>query len=93
MDKLREQQQHILILKQVAIQPQNQLRPVSTPLRVAVPLPPPPQRHLCNKGSKRQVPAENAKAPHRDRSDSETRARLQNIQQEPYSHIVLALAE
>ena len=31
MDNLRDQQQHIAILKQVAMQPQNQPRPVSVP--------------------------------------------------------------
>ena len=43
MDNLREQQQHITILKQVAMQPQNQPRPVSAPPAANVPLPPYPQ--------------------------------------------------
>ena len=40
MDNLRDQQQHIAILKQVAMQPQNQPRPVSAPPAANVPLPP-----------------------------------------------------
>ena len=39
---LRDQQQHITILKQVASQPQNQPRPVSAPPVANVPLPPYP---------------------------------------------------
>ena len=39
MDNLRDQQQHIAILKQVASQPQNQPRPVSAPPAANVPLP------------------------------------------------------
>ena len=42
MDKLRDQQQHITVLKQVAMQPQNQTRPVSVPPAANVPLPPYP---------------------------------------------------
>ena len=42
MDKLRDQQQHIAILKQVAMQPQNQPRPVSAPPAANMPLPPYP---------------------------------------------------
>ena len=81
MDNLRDQQQHIAILKQVASQPQNQPRPVSVPPAANVPLPPYPQRRPCDKGSKKQVQAENANAPHKS-SDSET-DRLQDIQEEP----------
>ena len=43
MDNLRDQQQHIAVLKQVASQPQNQPRPVSAPPAANVPLPPYPQ--------------------------------------------------
>ena len=39
MDNLRDQQQHIAILKQVASQPQNQPRLVSVPPAANVPLP------------------------------------------------------
>ena len=39
MDNLRDQQQHIAILKQVASQPQNQPRPVSVPPVANMPLP------------------------------------------------------
>ena len=46
-----------------------------------MPLPPYPQRHPSDKGSKKQVQAENANAP-RKSSDSET-DRLQDIQEEP----------
>ena len=81
MDNLRDQQQHITILKQVASQPQNQPRPVSAPPAANVPLPPYPRRHPSDKGSKKQVQAENANAPHKS-SDSET-DRLQDIQEEP----------
>ena len=81
MDNLRDQQQHIAILKQVAMQPQNQPRPVSAPPAANVPLPPYPQRRPSDMGSKKQVQAENANAL-RKSSDSET-DRLQDIQEEP----------
>ena len=42
MDNLRDQQQRIAILKQVASQPQNQPRPVSVPPVANIPLPPYP---------------------------------------------------
>ena len=42
MDNLRDQQQRISVLKQVAMQPQNQPRPVSMPPAASVPLPPYP---------------------------------------------------
>ena len=85
MDNLRDQQQRIAILKQVASQPQNQPRPVSVPPAANVPLPPYPQRRPSDKGSKKQVQAENANTPHKS-SDSET-DRLQDIQEEPRRHI------
>ena len=78
---LRDQQQRIAVLKQVASQPQNQLRPVSAPPVANMPLPPYPRRCPSDKGSKSQVQAENANAP-RKSSDSET-DRLQDIQEEP----------
>ena len=81
MDNLRDQQQHIAILKQVASQPQNQPRPVSAPPVANMPLPPYPRRCPSDKGSRKQVQAENANAP-RKSSDSET-DRLQDIQEEP----------
>ena len=62
MDNLRDQQQHIAILKQVVMQPQNQPRPVSAPTAASMPLPPYPQRHPSDKGSSKQVQAENANA-------------------------------
>ena len=62
MDNLRDQQQHIAILKQVTMQPQNQPRPVSVPPAANVPLPPYPRRHPSDMGSKKQVQAENANA-------------------------------
>ena len=40
MGDLREQQQWITVLKQVAMQPQNQPRPVSAPPAASMPLPP-----------------------------------------------------
>ena len=55
MDNLRDQQQHISVLKQVAMQPQNQPRPVSAPPAANMPLPPYPQRHPSDMGSKKQV--------------------------------------
>ena len=84
MDSLkeREQRQHIAILKQVAMQPQNLQRPVSAPPTANVPLPPFPQRCPCDKGSKNQVQAENANALHKNSSDSETGDRLQDIKEE-----------
>ena len=81
MDNLRDQQQRIAILKQVASQPQNQPRPISAPPVANMPLPPYPRRCPSDKGSKNQVQAENANAP-RKSSDSET-DRLQDIQEEP----------
>ena len=81
MDNLRDQQQHIAVLKQVASQPQNQPRPVSAPPVANMPLPPYPRRRPSDKVSKSQVQAENANAP-RKSSDSET-DRLQDIQEEP----------
>ena len=85
MDNLRDQQQCIAILKQVTSQPQNQPRPVSAPPAANMPLPPDPQRHSSDKGSKKQVQAENANTLHKS-SDSET-DRLQDIQEEPCRHI------
>ena len=85
MDNLRDQQQRIAILKQVASQPQNQPRPVSVPPVANVPLLPYPQRRPSDKGSKKQVQAENANALHKI-SDSET-DRLQDIQEEPRRRI------
>ena len=81
MDNLRDQQQRIAVLKQVASQLQNQPRPVSAPPVANMPLPPYPRRRPSDKGSKKQVQAENANAPHKS-SDSET-DRLQDIQEEP----------
>ena len=81
MDNLRDQQQRITVLKQVASQRQNQQRPVSAPPVVNMPLPPYPRRRPCDKGSTKQVQAENANAPCKS-SDSET-DRLQDIQEEP----------
>ena len=85
MDNLRDQQQHITILKQVACQPQNQPRPVSAPPAANVPLPPSPGRRPSDKRSKKQVQAENANVLHKS-SDSETN-RLQGIQEEPHRRI------
>ena len=81
MDNLRDQQQHIAVLKQVAMQPQNQRRPVSVPPAANVPLPLYPRRRPSDMGSKKQVQAENANTLHQS-SDSET-DRLQDIQEEP----------
>ena len=84
MDNLREQQQHITILKQVTMQLQNQLRPVSAPPAANMPLPPYPQRRPSDMESRNQVQPENANAPcHKNSSDSETRDRLQDINEEP----------
>ena len=85
MDNLRDQQQRIAVLKQVASQPQNQPRPVSAPPVANMPLPPYPRRRPSDKGSTKQVQAENANAP-RKSSDSET-DRLQDIQEEPRRRI------
>ena len=81
MDNLRDQQQRIAVLKQVASQPQNQPWLVSAPPVANMPPPPYPRRRPSDKGSKKQVQAENANAPHKS-SDSET-DRLQDIQEEP----------
>ena len=85
MDNLRDQQQRITVLKQVASQPQNQPRPVSAPPVANMPLPPYPRRRPSDKGSKKQVQTENANTPHKS-SDSET-DRLQDIQEEPRRRI------
>ena len=63
MDNLRDQQQLITVLKQVASQPQNQPRPVSAPPVANMPLPPYPRRRPSDKGSTKQVQAENANVP------------------------------
>ena len=81
MDNLREQQQRIAVLKQVASQPQNQPRPVSAPPVANMQLPPYPRRRPSDKGSREQVQAENANALCKS-SDSETENRLQDIQEE-----------
>ena len=85
MDNLRDQQQRIAVLKQVASQPQNQPRPVSAPPVANMPLSPYPRRRPSDKGSTKQVQAENANAP-RKSSDSGT-DRLQEIQEEPRRRI------
>ena len=82
IDNLRDQQQHITVLKQVAMQPQNQPRPVSAPPAANVPLPPYPRRCPSDMGSKEQVQAENVNALHKS-SDSET-DRLQDINEKPH---------
>ena len=89
MGNLREQQQHITVLKQVAMQLQNQPRPVSVPPAANVPLPPYPRRRPCDMGSRSQVQAENANdiAKRKNSSDSEIGDRLQDIQEEPPKHI------
>ena len=55
MGDLGEQQKRITVLKQVAMQPQNQPRPVSAPPAASMPLPPYPRRRPCDKGSTKQV--------------------------------------
>ena len=85
MGDLREQQQWITVLKQVAMQPQNQPRPVSAPPAASMPLPPYPRRRPCDKGSMKQVQAENASVLRKNSSDSETG--LQNINEEPWKRI------
>ena len=85
MDNLREQQQRIAVLEQVASQLQNQPRPVSAPPVANMPLPLYPRRRPSDKGSMKQVQAENANALHKS-SDSET-DRLQDIQEEPRRRI------
>ena len=82
MDNLRDQQQHIAVLKKVASKRQNQPWLVSAPPVANMPLPPYPRRCPSDKGSKKQVQAENANAPCKS-SDSET-DRLQDIQEEPH---------
>ena len=82
MDNLRDQQQCIAILKQVAMQPQNQPSPVSVPPAANMPFPPYPQRHPSDMGSRKQVQAENANTLCKS-SDSET-DRLQDIHEEPH---------
>ena len=77
MDNLRDQQQRIAILKQAASQPQNQPRPVSAPPAANMPLPPYPRRRPSDKGSKKQVQAENAKF-FTPPSDEEEHSRVNN---------------
>ena len=86
MDNLRDQQQCITILKQVASQPQNQPRLVSVPPAANVPLPPFPQICPSDKGL-RTGAAENANAHflcHRSRyrekqSHPVTRSQMDNL--------------
>ena len=85
MGNLREQQQRITVLKQVAMQLQNQPRPVSAPPAANMPLLPYPRRCQSDMGSKKQVQAENASALHKNSSDSETG--LHDIQEEPRRRI------
>ena len=85
MDNLREQQ-CITVLEQVAMQPQNQPRPVSAPPAANVPLPPFPRRCPNDMRSRNQVQAENANTLCKTSSDSET-DRLQDIREEPRRHI------
>ena len=63
------------------MQPQNQPRPISAPPAASMPLLPYPQRRPSDKGSTKQVQAENASAPRKNSSDSETR--LNDINEEP----------
>ena len=86
MDNLRDQQQCIAILKQVAMQPQNQPRPASGPSAANMLLPPYSRRRPSDMGSRKQVQAENANALRKNSSDSET-DRLQDIKEEPHRHI------
>ena len=65
------------------MQPQNQPRPVSAPPAASVLLSPYPQRHPSHMGSRNQVQAENANALCKNSSDSETKDRLQDINEEP----------
>ena len=85
MGNLREQQQWITVLKQVAMQPQNQPRPVSAPPAANMPLPPYPLRCPSDLGSRNQVQAENDSVLHKNSSDSETG--LHDIQEEPQRRI------
>ena len=85
MGDLREQEQRITILKQVAMQLQNQPKPVSAPPAASMPLPPYPRRHPSDMGSMKQVQAENASALRKNSSDSETG--LQDINEEPHKQI------
>ena len=82
MDNLRDQQQCVAVLKQVAMQPQNQPRPVSAPPAANVPLPPYPRGCPSDMRSRKQVQAKNANAVCKT-SDSET-DRLQDINEEPH---------
>ena len=81
MDNLRDQQQCITVLKQVAMQLKNQPRPVSAPQAANVPLSPYPRRRPSDMGSRKQVQPENANALRKNSSDSET-DRLQDIDEE-----------
>ena len=85
MDNFRDQQQHITIMKRVAMQPQNQPRPVSAPPAANMPHPLYPRRCPSDMGSRKQVQAENANAL-RKSSGSET-DRLQDIHEEPHRRI------
>ena len=84
MGDLREQQQCIAVLKQVAM-PRNQPRPVSAPPAANMPLPPYPRRRPSDMGSMKQVQAENASVPCKNSSDSETG--LNDIREEPRRRI------
>ena len=80
MNNLREQQQKcIIILKQVAMQPQNQPRPVSAPPAANMALPPFPWRCPSDMGlgtrCRQRMPMLSIR--------TETRDRLQDINEEP----------
>ena len=72
MDNLRDQQQRIAVLKQVAMQPKNEPRPVSVPPTASMPLPPYPRRCPSDKGSMKQVHVENVNALHKTVTQRQT---------------------
>ena len=83
---LGDAKQHILVMQR-AIE-QQQPRPVSGPPIALQPLPPYPQRHLSDTGSKSKVQAGNSTVtvPH-NTSTPETSDRLQDIPEEPRHRI------
>ena len=83
MDNLRDQQQHITILKQVAHAVAKPTKACLSASSCKCATPPYPQRRPSDMGSRKQVQAENANALCKNSSDSET-DRLQDIHEEPH---------
>ena len=76
MDNLRNQQQRITVLKQVAMQPQNQPKPVSVPPAANMPLPHIPEDVQVTRGlgsrCRQRIPMLSIRAVTRRQTDYKT---------------------